>query len=196
MIERRSRGKPRESPGCRWYERVTPGCTNPSDPALERRKPMFRITSESSSPWRVGLVSVLALLLLLTAAPAWSDEPEGGKESEQPERGQRRQPGPSLDGMMTFLTEELSLTEEQVPEVRLILEDRRLTMANVREELGRPETPEDTEVMRERMREVTEQTNQRLAEVLDEEQMKGYQELGQRFKRNHIPQVPPALDDR
>ena len=156
---------------------------------------MFRITSESSSPWRVGLISVLALLLLLMAAPAWSDEPEEGKESEQPGRGQRRQPGLSLDGMMAFLTEELSLTEEQVPEVRLILEDQRFTMATVQEELGRPATDEDREVMRERMREVREQTNQSLAEILDEEQMKGYQELGQRL-RNRIQQVGPVPDTR
>jgi len=123
---------------------------------------------------RLALASVTALLLILLAAPAWSQEPP---EREQ-NRGRGRQGGPpDMDQVMERLTKELELSEAQAAEVRPILEGQREKMQALRDEFGPPGDETDRDAMRERVRETAEEADEQLAQVLDETQMEEFRKI-------------------
>jgi len=141
---------------------------------------MFRDVSDHSPARRLALASVAALLLILLAAPAWSQEPP---ERER-QRGRRGNGGPpDMDQVMERLTQDLELSEEQAAEVRPILEGQREKMQALRDEFGPPGDEVDRDAMRERMREIAEETDERLAQVLDEAQMEQYRKMRHRQMR-------------
>lgn len=130
--------------------------------------------------WR-RRISVAALALAALAALGSPAEAQ-----------QRRGPGgpPSLDDRMARLTEELSLTEGQAVGVREILEE----MQERRSEMFSGGPPDDREAMRRMMEELRQETDRRLAEVLDEAQLGKYREIVARGRRGPPPprRGPPA----
>ena len=135
---------------------------------------MFRNISSHPTRWRLALASVSALLLILLAAPAWSQEPP---ERER-QRGRGRYGGPpDMDQVMERLTQDLELSEEQAAEVRPILEEQREKMQALRDEFGPPGDEVDRDAMRERVREIAEETDEQLAQVLDETQMEEFRKI-------------------
>jgi hypothetical protein len=135
---------------------------------------MFRKISGHHTRWRLALASISALLLILLAAPAWSQEPP---ERER-HQGRGRYGGPpDMDQVMERLTQDLELTEEQAAEVRPILEDQRQAMQALRDEFGPPGDEVDRDAMRERVREIAGEVDERLAQVLDETQMEQYRKI-------------------
>ncbi|WP_423925457.1 hypothetical protein [Candidatus Palauibacter sp.] len=104
----------------------------------------------------------LILIAVAAAAPLEAQAQRGGRGF-----------GMSLDDQMTALTERLELDEEQVVKVREILqaqvESRRERFQGVRGSM-------DRDAMMAMMREMQEETETRLAEVLTDEQMEKYRE--------------------
>ena len=135
---------------------------------------MFRDSSGHHPARRLALASVAALLLILLAAPAWSQEPPERERN----RGRRGYGGPpDMDQVMERLTQDLELSEEQATEVRPILEEQREKMQALRDEFGPPGDETDRDAMRERVREIAEETDEQLAQVLDETQMEEYRKI-------------------
>ncbi len=62
---------------------------------------------------RLVLVGMVVVPLALPASPVWSQDTDAQDTSEKRER-----PEPDLDEIMSELTPQLTLTEEQVPQVK------------------------------------------------------------------------------
>ena len=124
------------------------------------------------------MIGAFALLMVaLAAAPALE---------AQAQRGGRGF-GMSLDDQMTALTERLALDEEQVVKVREILEAQ---AESRRERLQGVRGSGDRSAMMEMMRELQQETETKLAEVLSDEQLEKYREY---VAEQQQPRRPPLF---
>jgi Spy/CpxP family protein refolding chaperone len=124
---------------------------------------------------KLAMPTILTVLLLLPLAALAQDDDRGPY---------RRQGPPDMDRVMADLDQQLDLTDDQSAQVRTILEEQRQAMQQLRDEFGRPEDDQAREEMRGRVRAIHHDTQERLSQVLDEEQMQRFQEL-QRRRRHH-----------
>lgn len=109
-------------------------------------------------------IGAFALIMVALAA--------GAPLEAQAQRGARGF-GMSLDDQMTALTERLALDEEQVVQVRKILQTR---AESRRERLQAARGSGDRNAMMQVMQELQQETETKLAEVLSDEQMEKYRE--------------------
>ncbi len=109
-------------------------------------------------------IGAFALIMVALAA--------GAPLEAQAQRGARGF-GMSLDDQMTALTERLALDEEQVVQVRQILQTR---AESRRERLQAARGSGDRNAMMQVMQELQQETETKLAEVLSDEQMEKYRE--------------------
>ena len=110
---------------------------------------------------------LLACSTLLTAQDASSaPEKKGGKR------------GMSAEQMMERYTEQLSLTDEQKPKVKVVLEDS----TKKRRELFR-DSALDQQQKREKFQGVMEAQNKKMKEILTADQYKKYQEMNEKMKK-------------
>jgi Spy/CpxP family protein refolding chaperone len=119
---------------------------------------------------RLSLVAalVVAVLALCTRTASAQDEKEG--------KGKR---GPSVEQQMTRLTEALSLTDEQKPKVKAVLEDS----AKKRQEIfADTSTPRDQ--LREKMRPIMEEQDKKLKEIRKPDQYEKYEKMRDEMRRN------------
>jgi Spy/CpxP family protein refolding chaperone len=91
-------------------------------------------------------------------------------------RGGKR--GMSPDQLMEKYTEQLSLTDEQKPKVKAVLEDS----AKKRRELFRDSTL-DQEQKRSKFKDVMEAQNKKMKEILTPDQFTKYQEMNEKMKK-------------
>ena len=106
-------------------------------------------------------ISTVAFSLFLLAAT-------GPLEAQQRRGGGM---GPNLDEQMAQLTEVLALTDEQVPQVREVLEVQAQKRGEMMEGMR---GGGDRQAMMAAMQELQQETHTLLAEVLSEEQMEKY----------------------
>ncbi len=121
------------------------------------------------TPSRLALMA--ATLAILTAAAA----------TAQP---RQRMPDPEqrLERMMSHLTGELDLSDEQAARVRTILGEQ-IQKQQEMFEARREESQQARETMREDMEKWRQETDGRMSEVLTEEQTEKYQEYMQKNRR-------------
>ncbi|MFZ0430100.1 MAG: hypothetical protein WAO20_18425 [Acidobacteriota bacterium] len=105
-----------------------------------------------------------------------------------PPRGRRM----SLEDQLTNLQKQLNLTDQQVTQVKSILEDRQARLMKMRESRqGMERTEENREAMRSEMDALNKDTEAQLSKVLSEEQMKQYREMRQQRSRRMRGGGPP-----
>jgi Spy/CpxP family protein refolding chaperone len=115
----------------------------------------------------MALGGLVACSTLVTAQDA-SNAPEkkGGKRGTSPEQ------------MMVRYTEQLSLTDEQKPKVKTVLEDTMKKRREITKESG-----QDRQQVREKMQPVMEVQNKKMKEILTADQYKKYQEMNEKMKK-------------
>lgn len=121
------------------------------------------------------MIGAFALVLVALAAAAPLEA--------QAQRGARGF-GMSLDDQMTALTERLALDEEQVVQVREILQTQ---AESRRERLQAARGSGDRNAMMQLMQELQQETETRLAEVLSDEQMEKYREYVAELQQRRRP---------
>ena len=127
-----------------------------------------------ATPARMAIRASIALVILgVTVAPAFAQQgpPPGGRQMLD------------ADQRLTQLTDALDLTDEQVAEMKPIVEEQTRKQKELFESAGA-----DRAAMREAMMELMEETDAAYAEVLTEEQMTKYREIRrQRMRRGPPP---------
>jgi periplasmic protein CpxP/Spy len=91
-------------------------------------------------------------------------------------KGSKR--GMSTEQMMDRYTEQLSLTDEQKPKFKAVLEETAKKRRQIINESG-----QDRQQMREKMQPIMEAQNKKLKEILTADQYKKYQEMYDRMKK-------------
>jgi len=86
--------------------------------------------------------------------------------------------GMSPDQLMERYTEQLSLTDDQKPKVKAVLEDSGKKRREIMKESG-----QDRQQMREKMQPVMEAQNKKMKEILTADQFKKYQEMNEKMKK-------------
>ena len=110
----------------------------------------------------LALGGLIACSTLATAQNApGADAKKGGKK------------GFSVEQQMERLTTELTLTDEQKPKVKAVLEDQQKKFQELRDE-------SDQDTRRSKMQELRKETEKKMKGILNEEQFKKYQEMSQR----------------
>jgi periplasmic protein CpxP/Spy len=110
----------------------------------------------------LALGGLIACSTLVTAQDApKADAKKGGKK------------GMSIEQQMERLTTELTLTSEQKPKVKTVLEDQQKKMQELRNE-------SDQDTRRTKGQELRKETEKKMKGILNEEQFKKYQEMMQR----------------
>jgi periplasmic protein CpxP/Spy len=115
----------------------------------------------------MALGGLVACSTLVTAQDASSaPEKKGGKGRFTPEQQLER------------MTTQLSLTDEQKPKVKAVLEN---TAKKRKDIMG--DTSMDRQQMREKMQPVMEDQNKKMKEILTADQYKKYQEMNEKMKK-------------
>ena len=123
---------------------------------------------------RGALKSFVALFaLVLASTPALAQQGQGG----------RRMLG--ADERLAQMTEQLDLTDEQVKQMKPIVEEQTKKQEAIFENASG-----DRETMRAEMMKLMEETDKQYAEVLTEEQMNTYREMRQQRMRQGRPPPP------
>ena len=129
-----------------------------------------RQTSGSTRSRRTLTVLVASFALALFATPVLAQQGQGGRQMMDP------------DERLAALTERLDLTDEQVKELKPIVEEQ-----TKKQEVIFQNASGDRETMRAEMIELLDETEEAYAEVLTEEQMNQYREMMQRRMRQARP---------
>jgi len=115
----------------------------------------------------MALGGLVACSTLVTAQDASSaPEKKGGKRGRSPEQ------------MMERYTQQLSLTDEQKPKFKAVLEDTGKKRREIMKESG-----QDRQQMREKMQPVMEAQNKKMKEILTADQYKKYHEINEKMKK-------------
>ena len=112
----------------------------------------------------LALGGLMACSTLVTAQDAPKDATKGGKK------------GFSVEQRLEQMTTQLSLTDEQKPKVKAVLEDQQKKMQELRNET-------DQDARRTKMQDLRKETDTKMKGILTEEQFKKYQEMSQRGKK-------------
>lgn len=124
-------------------------------------------------PMRLAIRASIALIILgVTVAPAFAQQgpPPGGRRMLD------------ADQRLTQLTDALDLTDEQVEDMKPIVEEQTRKQKELFESAGA-----DRAAMREAMMQLMEETDAAYAEVLTEDQMTKYREMRQQRMRRGPP---------
>ena len=116
---------------------------------------------------------VVLFALGLVSTPALAQQGPGGRRML------------SSDERLAQLTEQLDLTDEQVKQMKPIIDDQTKNQQELFQNAGG-----DRETMRAEMMKLMEETDRQYAEVLTEEQMTKYREMRQQRMRQGRP-LPP-----
>ncbi len=129
-----------------------------------------RQTSGSTRSRRALSVLIASFALAVFATPALAQQSQGGRQMLD------------ADERLAALTERLDLTDEQVKELKPIVEEQ----TKKQEEIFQNASG-DRETMRADMMKLLDETEKAYAEVLTEEQMNQYREMMQRRMRQARP---------
>ena len=129
-----------------------------------------RQTSGSTRSRRTLTVLVASFALAVSATPALAQQGQGGRQMLD------------ADERLAQLTERLDLTDEQVKELKPIVEEQTKKQEDIFQNASG-----DRETMRAEMIELQDETMKQYAEVLTEEQMNQYREMMQRRMRQARP---------
>ncbi|MCL7973216.1 MAG: hypothetical protein M8835_01495 [marine benthic group bacterium] len=135
-------------------------------------------TTDGIAGWQIasGMTALLAILsLVITSTP--SSAQQGGP-------GGRRMSSPR--DRLAQLTEQLDLSDAQVDQMRPIIEEQTKKQQKIFEEGSG-----DREKMRGEMMKLMQETDERYAEILTEEQMTRYREMRQQRMRQGRPPPKP-----
>ena len=129
-----------------------------------------RQTSGSTRSRRTLTVLVATFALAASATPALAQQGQGGRQMLD------------ADERLASLTERLDLTDEQVEQLKPIVEEQTKKQEELFQNAGG-----DRERMRAEMIELQDETMKQYAEVLTEEQMDQYREMWRRRLRQAQP---------
>ena len=129
-----------------------------------------RQASGSTRSRRTLTVLVATFALAVSATPALAQQSQGGRQMLD------------ADERLAQLTEQLELTDEQVKELKPIIEEQTKKQQELFQNAGG-----DRETLRAEMMKLRDETEEAYAEVLTEEQMKKHQELIQQRMRQGRP---------
>ena len=132
-----------------------------------------RQTSDSTRSRRTLTVLFASFALAVFATPAMAQQGQGG----------RRMLG--ADERLAQMTEQLDLTDEQVKQMKPIVEEQTKKQEAIFENASG-----NRETMRAEMMKLMEETDEQYAEVLTEEQMNTYREIRQQRMRQGRPPPP------
>ena len=121
---------------------------------------------------KVSLIAAMALGGLV-ACSTLATAQEGTPNPDTKKKGRF-----SVEQQMERLTTQLSLTDEQKPKVKAVLEES----SKKRQEIF-SDSSIDRSQMREKMQPIMEEQNKKMKAILTEEQYKKYQEMNQRGKK-------------
>jgi Spy/CpxP family protein refolding chaperone len=104
--------------------------------------------------------------------------------------GERRagRGGPTVENQLARLSEQLKLTDEQKPKVKVVLEEQSKQMQAIRE------LPQDER--RPKMQAAREETTKKMKEILTPEQFKHYEEIAQQRGPRRGQTPPPGAPDK
>jgi Spy/CpxP family protein refolding chaperone len=106
------------------------------------------------------------------------------KEDSQPQRGQF--PGRGGQDMLKQLEEDLYLTQDQVDSIKIVMDEHFKMMQGLREKFG-----DDRGAMRDTMRVLRQQMDDKIMKYLDENQKKDYQRLQEERRARFRDRRPP-----
>ncbi len=131
---------------------------------------------------RLVLVGAVVVPLALPASPAWSQDTGAQDTSENRER-----PEPDLDDIMSELTAQLTLTEEQVPQVKTAIATyvKELEKTQAKHDTAEP----DPQKMIGDMKKVRATYHKSLQQVLTSEQWSAYQAYVDQVMREIMTEV-------
>ena len=121
--------------------------------------------------------SVFAADIAVRAQDSTNTPPAGGP----PGGGQRGRGGPSIE----MLTTNLSLTADQIPKVKAVLDEQRQKMGELRNET-------DQQVRRTKMQALRTDTTAKMKEILTAEQFAKYEKMGPGMRGNRPPAGAPG----
>lgn len=121
--------------------------------------------------------SVFAADIAVRAQDSTNTPPAGGP----PGGGQRGRGGPSIE----MLTTNLSLTADQIPKVKAVLDEQRQKMGELRNET-------DQQVRRTKMQALRTDTTAKMKEILTAEQFAKYEKMGPGMRGNRPPGGAPG----
>ena len=121
--------------------------------------------------------SVFAADIAVRAQDSTNTPPAGGP----PGGGQRGRGGPSIE----MLTTNLSLTADQIPKVKVVLDEQRQKMGELRNET-------DQQVRRTKMQALRTDTTAKMKEILTTEQFAKYEKMGPGMRGNRPPGGAPG----
>ena len=121
--------------------------------------------------------SVFAADIAVRAQDSTNTPPAGGP----PGGGQRGRGGPSIE----MLTTNLSLTADQIPKVKAVLDEQRQKMGELRNET-------DQQVLRTKMQALRTDTTAKMKEILTAEQFAKYEKMGPGMRGNRPPGGAPG----
>jgi hypothetical protein len=133
-------------------------------------KHSLRQTSGSTRSRRTLTVLVASFALAVSATPALAQQGQGGRQMLD------------ADERLAALTERLDLSDEQVKELKPIVEEQTKKQEELFQNAGG-----DRETLRADMMKLLDETEGAYAEVLTEEQMNQYREMMQRRMRQARP---------
>ena len=111
----------------------------------------------------LALGGLMACSTLVTAQDAPKDAPKGGKK------------GFTVEQQMERMTEQLTLTDEQKPKVKAVLEETSKKMEPIR-----ADSSLDRDARMEKMKPIMEEQNKKMKDILTPDQFTKYQEMQQR----------------
>jgi periplasmic protein CpxP/Spy len=114
----------------------------------------------------LALGGLMACSTLATAQDANKDAKKGGRKQF------------TVEQQMERMTTQLSLTDEQKPKVKPVLEASSKKMQEIRND-----TSLDQQARRDKMRPIMEEENKKMKEILTADQFTKYQEMNQRGKK-------------
>ena len=132
-----------------------------------------RQTSGSTRSRRTLTVLVASFALAVSATPALAQQGQGGRQMLD------------ADERLAQMTEQLDLTDEQVKQMKPIVEEQTKKQEAIFENASG-----NRETMRAEMMKLMEETDKQYAEVLTEEQMNTYREMRQQRMRQGRPPPP------
>ena len=121
--------------------------------------------------------SVFAADIAVRAQDSTNTPPAGGP----PGGGQRGRGGPSIE----MLTTNLSLTADQIPKVKAVLDEQRQKMGELRNET-------DQQVRRTKIQSLRTDTTAKMKEILTAEQFAKYEKMGPGMRGNRPPGGAPG----
>src|ERR1035437_6305200 len=113
--------------------------------------------------------------------PRPQDPPTPPPAGGPPGGGQRGRGGPSIE----MLTTNLSLTADQIPKVKAVLDEQRQKMGELRNET-------DQQVRRTKMQALRTDTTAKMKEILTAEQFAKYEKMGPGMRGNRPPGGAPG----